>query len=170
MWLLVLPLGFCWNSPNHVTSLPPPSPSPSELRQKNPACSQKLSRLPSKWHISLPPPVPFALCHLPGQVLLRTGCPRGWYGGGAPLWVLAPRAPPPGCRRPGLTLAVGQNAQLCVPRAAEKEGRNQEECGIRPPSPCLSLPGSPQPREPASPVGEGERGADARSPHLTLPP
>lgn len=45
---------------------------------KNPACSQKLSRLPSKWHISLPPPVPFALCHLPGRGLLRTGCPRGW--------------------------------------------------------------------------------------------
>lgn len=42
---------------------------------RKPACSQKLSRLPSKWHISLPPPVTLALRSLPGWGFLSPGCP-----------------------------------------------------------------------------------------------
>lgn len=158
MWLLVLPLGFCWNSLNHT--IPLPSLSPSYLCQENLPVCKSYHDFRANGHITPSPPVTLVLCPRPGRGFLRPGCPG-----------CQPLDPPPSCRWPGLALAVGPSAQLCVPSGAGEEGRSQEECGI-----CLALslisplpgpPGEgqmkPQLPEPTSPAGEGKRGADARS-------
>lgn len=122
MWLLVLPLGFCWNSPNHVTPPPPPppsSPSPPHLRQENRPAPKSCHDFRANGHISLPP----TICLSSSLSPARAGLPQAWVP-----WVLAPRTAPltTGCCRPGPALAVGQNAQLCVPH-----GRRRKRVGIR---------------------------------------
>lgn len=90
MWLLVLPLGFCWNSLNHVTTLLPPSPSPSYLHQENLSVHKSHHVFRANDHIS-PPATCHCLCSLPKWGFLRPGCPgcmprcvfaRGWGEGG----------------------------------------------------------------------------------------
>lgn len=90
MWLLVLPLGFCWNSLNHATPLPPPSPSPSYLHQENPPVHKSHHVFRANDHIS-PPATCHSLSPLPKWGFLGPGCPgrlpgrvftRGWGEGG----------------------------------------------------------------------------------------
>lgn len=160
MWLLVLPLGFSWNSPNHIIPSPPPSPSPSYLCQENLPVRKSHHDFRANGDISPSPPVP---C----QGRASSG-PRALGAG--------PEDPPPplSCHWPGLALAGSHSAQLCIHPGAGEEGRSWEECGnLQILSLISPLPGSSregqknaQSPEPTSPGGEGERGADARS----LPP
>lgn len=80
MWLLVLPLGFCWNSP-HLTPPPPPPPplAPLYLHQENLLVHTAILT-------SGPPCPPLTLA--PSAV--GAGLPQAWVSR-----LLAPRAPQP---------------------------------------------------------------------------
>lgn len=160
MWLLVLPLGFCWNSPNHIIPPPPLSPSPSYLRQENLSVRKSHHNFRANGHISPCPPVTLALCPLPGWGFLRPRCPGCW-----------PQGPPSQLSLARSCLGRRPPSQLCVHPGPGEEGQSQEECGTRQ-NPLPDLPSSgvlgegqnTQPPAPTSPVGEGKSGARCQEP------
>lgn len=85
MWLLVLPPGLCWNSPNHVTLLPPPSASPSYLCQENLPVCKSHHDFRMNGHTSLLLPVPLALCPRPGRASSGLGALGAAQG--PPSWL-----------------------------------------------------------------------------------
>ena len=157
MWLLVLPLGFCWNSPNHIIPPPPLSPTPSYLCQENLSVRKSHHDFRADGHISPPAPVTLALCPLPGWGFLRPRCPGCWLRGPPSRW--------------GSCFGRRPRSQLCVHRGAGDEGQSREEHGIRQnPLPDLRSSGvlgegqNSQPPAPTSPVGEGKGGARCQEP------
>lgn len=112
MWLLVLPLGFCWNSPNCIIPPPPLSPSPLYLCQENLSTrkaittSEQMATSP-RLHLSLLLSVP---CQ--GQASLGPGA----LGAG-------PEDSPPSCHWPGLALARGQGPSCVFTQGLGRRGR-----------------------------------------------
>ena len=112
MWLLVLPLGFCWNSPNCTIPPPPLSPSPLYLCQENLSTrkaittSEQMATSP-RLHLSL---------------LLSVPCQGGAPSGPGALGA-GPEDPPPSCYWPGLALARGQGPSCVFTQGLGRRGR-----------------------------------------------
>lgn len=142
MWLLVLPLGFCWNSPNHI--IPPPPLSRHLHTCVKKTCPFVKAIMTSEQMATCP--------HLHLSLLLSVPCQGGASSGPGALGA-GPKDPPPSCHWPGLALAGGHGPSCVFTQGLGRRGRARRNMtSARTPSLISPLLGSLGKGRTASPL------------------